>query len=272
MFFRPTRKPRESEDIFNERVGTNRVKQIEFYEGDCITTFLNVWLSSQIYPEKATYFSMKKWCAENGIYDIALSDINTSVKNIIKTLKNLGYNVNVPDTKSFSGLHQNVCSLVAPFFPYLELGFSENIFVPSFFSNRRNATYQKPGINFDGSNYKIDNKAANSNVLNGGEFKRCIACNLRQIGQLTVLSNIIELPLIEVPTSDDTFTESTSEKSSDVAKLGDQIVYYIGGMQMLVSPSGSSVDSSSGSYSSNFSTATSNDSTTSSISSGEWWK
>jgi HrpA-like RNA helicase len=77
-----SRKPRESEQDYLARKSAAEEDIEPWLRGDCIDTFLNVWLS--IY---ANAFATKKeyidWCFNNQISDYAIKNLNSSLKHIM---------------------------------------------------------------------------------------------------------------------------------------------------------------------------------------------
>lgn len=177
VFYRPTKKPRETQENFNERKKIIEESQEAFFVGDCLTTFINVWISY-----KTTTFTkgFKHWCVENGLYDGTLSTINSSVKHIINSLASFGFKI--PEPK----YNKNLNILTNELKQSLKQVYSDWCFT----SDEYSTSYSPVNQELNGI-YVIDKFIKNG--LSYGS-KLVIALSLRQISHsLTLMSNIVEL-------------------------------------------------------------------------------
>lgn len=123
IFYRPAKRPRQSEEDFCEIRDTIRSAQAEFYSNDCLETMLKAWYVQL--TECKSKKEISTWCREYHLFDKMITSIHSNVQSIIKAAKELGYEINKPNRAQCVELLDTLTSLKASYVPHIEKCYEE---------------------------------------------------------------------------------------------------------------------------------------------------
>jgi len=96
IFYRPARKPRQTQQDYTKLLDETMDKQREVYENDCMDTMVTIWYKA--WSENPTTKTFHEWCKTNAIFDRTITSIQSNVKHIMKTAKDMGHPIEEPIT------------------------------------------------------------------------------------------------------------------------------------------------------------------------------
>lgn len=181
IFYRPTKRPRESDESFSERLAAIRELQRDFYSNDCLETLIKAWCTSSGAP-RATF---RAWCASTGIYERALGEIDKNIKGIIRSMKDAGYDIYEPSGDELTEILPYVTDIKKNYHPLLQEIFSKWCFRSVGYQGQL-APIQNGGI-MPIKPYLLDRSLPS---LGDDEQSRVVAFSLRDVGRKIILSNI----------------------------------------------------------------------------------
>lgn len=181
VFLSTRKRPRESDEDYEDRNDKLSDLQRELYEDDCISTFLSIWYKSWVDSKKRGFLS---WCQANGLADRTLKDIDASVKSIISALDMMSYKVTVPSFEACRDIDLKT-----------HMDFLKPVLVKVYFDRTYVASagwrYRQVGV-YSSMEYSID-MFIKSPVKNT-QPRLLLALSLRKVKHnLTAMSNILTL-------------------------------------------------------------------------------
>jgi hypothetical protein len=120
LFYRPVRKFNQSVDDYNELFKPIKEKQKTYYKEDCVKTMYNIWI-------KSLTFNKTQYC-QNGIYEKSINDIESSVRAIIRCLRNKNFNIKKPTLNEMNNANSNIEIITNAFENALLVAFPEMLF------------------------------------------------------------------------------------------------------------------------------------------------
>lgn len=193
VFYRISRRARESQDDFGARKTELEESQREFMKEDCLITFLHIWFSSWVESSKS---SLREWCKQYGIFEKTLQDMTSSVNHMISSLSALRIEIPIPDNDGCKEILENLTSVKNSLLKHLRISFSDWEFTLSSPADRfsqRCAQYRKKD-DFFGPKYIIDRGAKNTTSHSESPSKEILALGLRRINPgIIFMSNIVNI-------------------------------------------------------------------------------
>jgi len=177
LFYRPSKKPRESKESYDTAMEVLRDRQSIFHGKDCLTSALRVW--SLCHDEVRGYRNFESWCRDNGIFSKALKEMRVTVRHALETLQKLGIEVEVDN--------KNLDDRASEIKDQLKLIFMKNVFQRGF----RGDYARQNAMTLVNTTYVIDRF-----VLERSQetLSTLIATKLRRISPFKILiSNTIKL-------------------------------------------------------------------------------
>jgi HrpA-like RNA helicase len=212
VFFRPSKKPRETVEAYEHRLDDLREKQSEFYSSDCLSTMLNVWFASWVEPHQGK-LQFNQWCINNGIFDKTLKEMNNLTKHIIKSLKDINIQIKEPTIDECSELYTYIEECKNAMIPYLIKTFREWVFVRRDYSD----DYRMITTFYSDTKYSIDRNIKIIYVHDADRDlpEKILALNLKRIApNRIIMSNIITIPKTTMTTINATTSASDTQSSN----------------------------------------------------------
>jgi hypothetical protein len=181
IFYRPTRRPRESMESYNDRLSEIRSVQSEFYSKDCLETLLKAWILCSPACNEGRR-ALREWCTATGIYDRAIVDLDRSLTGIIKTMRGCGYNIRIPSVEALTRSLPDISKIKTTYSSLLKEVFAGWRFT----ANGYGDTLLPMSSSLARKTYVIDHNVPFMDLCS-----ELVCFSLRDIGRKVIISNIV---------------------------------------------------------------------------------
>ncbi len=187
IFYKPPKKPREDMISYLSRIAETEKLHEQFFEIDCLTTFIGVWCESWINSD------FKNWCMKNAINGKTLKELEITINHTISALETHKLKIDIPNNfyLSLDEKTQYLKKITSVLVPIMIITQKDRLFA---LGNYNHYTKCYPSDSFT-KIYQCDKFSKNKSTIDHKYYEKIIALSIQKLpSTILILSKIVVVP------------------------------------------------------------------------------